>query len=86
MTSHPRYPATGCTPAQRRAFEALCVGLSAPMAQRTIQALLSRGLIMQLGTKTYGTGWSAVTVPVYDVPLHAHRAWCEWCSTQTEVK
>lgn len=82
VASYRGHPCRGMSATARDAFEALCVGQQPRMARRTVAALLDRGLIQKAGDRTFGSGWSAVKVPVYEVPVPVHMAWCEWCAKQ----
>lgn len=78
MTQKPRHPAAGCTPAQRHTFEALAIGFVSGHNRETIKSLLRRGLIEKVGERVIGAPPLRVHVPVYEVPLPLHMAWCEW--------
>lgn len=78
MTDH---PCKGMTEPQREAFERIAISQH-PMAQeKTIEALLKRGVIARdanevLGRDAFGT----ITVPRYYVPMPVHMQWCDWAS------
>lgn len=80
MTEH---PAKGCTKSQIAAFEQIAIGQRIPWTQKTIDALLAKGLIEKMGDEVicrdrFGT----VTVQVYEVPIPAHIQFCQWASEQ----
>lgn len=70
-------PHPGKTKAQRAALDAIGCGDNMPrMAKSTRDALLKSGMIVQCGQRTFGTGWSAVSVPIYEMSISTHMAWC----------
>ena len=80
MTQKPRHPAAACTPAQHAVFEQIAVGNDRCHHPATLAALLRRGLIEKVGERVIGAPPLQVHVPVYEVPLPLHMAWCEWCA------
>lgn len=80
MQPKSRHPAAGCTKAQRQTFEALVTGIAGGHNSETIKSLLRRGLIEKVGERVIGAPPLRVHVPVYEVPLPLHLAWCEWCA------
>ena len=76
-----RHPCQGRSQAQINAFEAIAVGLPPRAAQKTIDALLSAGLVERGFDQTVGRdAFGPITMPVYEVPLRHHAAWCAWCA------
>jgi len=75
----PKHP---CPPGpMRNAFEQIAIGNALPpMSGKTREALLSRGLIVDIEGKVL-PGWPPVRVRQFGVPLHHHMQWCEWCSS-----
>ena len=76
MTSKPPHP--GRTPAQRRALDAIgCGNPCPPMSRATRKALIDAGLIEQRDSQTVGRDTlGAITIPVYEMPIPVHVAWC----------
>ena len=78
MTTHP-----GRTPAQRRALDLIGSGNHSPiMAPQTQDALLADGLIVSCGRRVIGSGWSAVRVEEFTMPLSVHMQWCAYWAEQ----
>jgi hypothetical protein len=69
----------GRTPAQRAFLDQLGGGNPTPTASRTtIRSLLNAGLIVCCGDKIVGADrFGAVKIPMYEMPLHVHIAWCK---------
>lgn len=66
----------GRTQAERRVLDEIGCGNNLPMmGKATREALLRKGLIVQCGEKVFGTGWSAVRVPEYEMPIPVHIQW-----------
>ena len=71
----PKHP--GKTTAQRRVLDEIGCGNYSPiMAKSTRDALLNAGLIVPAGERRIGTGWSAVRVAEYAMPILVHLRWC----------
>lgn len=80
-----RHPCEGLSRAQREAFEAIAVNQPPAASQRTLDALLRRGLIVKGEDQTQRDALGFYKIPTYYVPLPIHRAWCEWCSENVEL-
>ena len=84
MTDH---PCKGLSKKQRDAFEAIAISMDRAEHQKTIEALLKRGLIVRGDDKVLGRDhFGLITVPTYYVPLPIHAQWCEWCSEQQDAE
>ena len=81
-----RHPASGCTQAQRRAFEAIATGQDGGHHPKSIAALLEKGLILQSWRVVGRDALGDIEVPGYWVPFNTHIRWCEWCSAQPEAR
>ena len=73
------------TPAQDKAFGLIAIGQYPFCSNKTIQALLDKGLILKAQRTIYGKGNSPIdripmTVDTYYIPLPIHAQWCKWCS------
>jgi hypothetical protein len=68
----------GLTPAQERALGLIAIGLDGCLHPKPVAALLAKGLIEE-STETL-PGRFPVKVKRYEVPLHVHVVWCQWCS------
>ena len=78
-------PLSDLTAPQVAAFERVAVGMEPMAAQRTIAALLKRGMIQKIGMKRLGTDrFGPIEIPVYEVPIRLHMAWCAWCAENVE--
>lgn len=67
--------------AQRRMFEQVATGVDCPPgAAATRRALVDKGLIQKVGSRFVGRHPFQVELPCFEVPLHIHMQWCEWCS------
>lgn len=78
-----RHPAAGCTRRQIEVFEQIAIGNDDGHSPRTIKALLDKGLIVELAPKVVGQDvFGLITVPQYQVPIHLHAQWCDWCAEQ----
>lgn len=80
MTDH---PCKGMTKGQIAAFERLAIGEPPNASVKTLEALLSKGVIAKdedriVGRDALGT----IRVPQFYVPIPLHWQWCEWCSEQ----
>jgi hypothetical protein len=76
-----RHPCAGRSQTQIRAFEALAVGQPPSCSTKTIDALLRAGLVYRVGERTVGRdSFGPIKLPVYEVPLIHHLAWCYWCA------
>jgi len=78
MTDH---PAKGCSKRQRAAFEQICIGEDGYHHPSTLAALMKKNLIIEREETEIFAGMK-YRIKRYDVPLHLHRRWCEWCSEQ----
>lgn len=77
------FPIKGLIKIQREVFEQVASGnsrLEYIHRPKAVKKLLEIGAIKQIGTDRIGSGWSAVDIPVYEVPLPLHYAWCQWCN------
>lgn len=53
----------------------------------TLKKLVDKGLIVKFGRKTVGVDvFGKYTVPMYEMPIAEHIAWCEWCSEQCKSR
>ena len=82
MTDH---PCKGMTKAQIACFERLAISQPPYAGDKTLKALLARGVIEGAERKSIdpksGLRFSWME---YHVPLSVHAQWCEWCSEQPE--
>lgn len=79
------HPCKGMTKAQREAFEMIAVNQHPRAGQKTIDALLTRGVIRRGADEVLGRdAFGVIKVPSYHVPYPTHAQWCEWCSEQPE--
>ena len=80
------YPFPGLTKAQRRIVDEIGSGnsdLAYVFADpRSIAKLIDAGIIAKVSEKQIGNGWSAIKVPVYEMPVSAHILWCQWCAEE----
>ena len=68
--------------AQRVMFEKIATGDCSPSgAASTRRALVEKGLIKQIGFSHIGRPPFQVKIPQFEVPIHIHMQWCEWCAT-----
>lgn len=73
----PKHP--GKTREQRRALDQIGGGNYSPMiAESTKKALLGAGLIRKCGVRTFGTGWSAAHVDMFEMPDSVRALWCDF--------
>ncbi|UQR62992.1 hypothetical protein LRP30_40715 [Bradyrhizobium sp. C-145] len=77
-TNAAEHPWKGMTRAEIAAFEAIAINRSPRCSKRTLEALLSRGLIEKEERKSLSD--------VYFVPLPLHIQWCEWASERYRGK
>lgn len=76
------YPIKGLTKSQKEIFEQVATGnnnLAYFHRPAAVKKLLEIGAIKKIGEDKMGSGWATITVPVYEVPLPIHAAWCKWC-------
>ena len=65
------------------AFELIATGNPLPNVSRyVIQKLESLGLIGQGTPKKHKDVLGEFEIPQYEVPIHHHAQWCQWCSEQ----
>ena len=59
------------------AYYAVGGALSGPVLwdQRTLDSLVRREMLRRIDRKMGG----GLTIHDYEMPIAAHRAWCEWC-------
>lgn len=75
----------GLTPAQQRVFEQIATGNDAGHNNRTLGALVHKGLIEK--EQTPGGSYRGKTIfwiTRYYVPLPVHMRWCVWCAEQPD--
>lgn len=77
-TNAAEHPCKGMTRAEIAAFEAIAINRSPHCSKRTLEALLSRGLIEKEERKNLSD--------VYFVPLPLHIQWCEWAGERYRGK
>jgi hypothetical protein len=77
-TNAAEHPCKGMTRAEIAAFDAIAINRSPRCCKRTLEALLSRGVIEKSAEKTLSD--------VYFVPLPLHIQWCEWASERYHGK
>jgi hypothetical protein len=83
--SKAKHPCAGRSEAQIETFELIAIGRPPPFRRATITALERDGLIVKAGTVTVGRDClGPIEVPVWDMPLHHHMAWCEWCAANVK--
>lgn len=74
------------SPAQRRDFELIAVGLRPLGGYKTINALKAAGLIVDGAPRHMGRDcFGEITIPTWYVPLPIHHRWCVWCSKYGDV-
>lgn len=76
------YPIKGLSKSQKEIFEQVASGnnnLAYFHRPVTVKKLLEIGAIKKIGEDKMGSGWASITVPVYEVTLPIHQAWCKWC-------
>lgn len=79
------HPCMGRTKAQIEAFEAIAVNEQPKCSQKTLDALEKAELIKRIGNQEVGRdSLGPITVPIYEVPLHAHMQWCQWAAEQSD--
>lgn len=77
-TNAAEHPCKGMTRAEIAAFEAIAINRSPRCSKRTLETLLSRGLIEKEERKSLSE--------VYFVPLPLHIQWCEWAGERYRGK
>lgn len=80
------YPIKGLTKSQKEVFEQVASGnnnLAYFHRPKAVAKLLAIGAITKIGEEKIGQGWSAISVPVYEVPTKLHIVWCKWCAEQS---
>lgn len=82
MTDH---PCKGMTKGQRAAFERVAINQPPYASDRTLKALLDRGVVTRGEDKVVRDGLGEFRIPTYIVPLPIHAQWCEWCSEQPDT-
>lgn len=79
------HPCMGRTKAQIEAFEAIAINEQPKCSQKTLDILEKGDLIKRIGDREVGRdALGPITVPVYEVTLHAHMQWCEWAAEQSD--
>jgi len=79
------HPCKGRTKAQIAAFEAIAINEEPRCSQATLGILEKEGLIKKIGSRELGRdAFGAISVPVYEVPMHVHMQWCQWASEQVD--
>jgi hypothetical protein len=68
------------TPHQQHVLGCIAMNEDGGLHPRTVQALLTQGLI-EATTETLGGRWP-VTVTRYHTPVFVHLAYCAWASAQ----
>lgn len=77
------HPCKGRSQSQIDAFEAIAINEHPNCSKKTLDALLKDNLIVVIGNQELGRdAFGAITVPVYEVPIHHHMQWCQWASEQ----
>lgn len=72
MTKHP-----GKTAAQRRVLDEIGCGNYSPiMSNKTRDAMLAAGLIVELSPRFVGDGPFAVRIRQFEMPISVHMDWC----------
>lgn len=74
------HPCAGRSQAVIEVFEAIAVNQPPPYRPAAIRTLLRAGLIVQIGEHFLRDRLGVIKIPVYEVPLHIHYQWCQWCS------
>lgn len=75
----------GLTEAQENALSLIAIGQQPFSSPKTLQVLVDKGLITKGERAVYGKGNSPIDripimIPSYEVPMHIHIQWCEWCA------
>lgn len=79
MTDH---PCKGMSRADCDAFEAIAINQTPQNGWRSIDRLLSAGVIERGEDDKRRDAMGAYSIPRFYVPLPVHMRWCEWCSEQ----
>lgn len=82
MTEHPAY-AAGCTAAEARVFEQICVGQINGHDPRVVARLAGKGLVHFVehkGADRHGAYY--LREPF--VPTMKHYEWCKWCAENAD--
>lgn len=79
-----RHP--GKTASQRRILDEIGCGNHSPSMHRATQAnLLKAGLIEKCGERIIGSGWSAIKIDEFQMPIPVHMQWCEAMSAEIDI-
>lgn len=71
----------GLTKAQDEALAGFALGGQPNIHPKTLAVLLERGLLEKRGDEVICRDrFGVVTRPVYEMPLHEHMRWCQWCA------
>lgn len=76
--TEPAYDFAALPPKQLEALGNISIGLDEGVNPRTAAALVRRGLIEE--REQVLPGRIPVTVKRYEMPIHVHIRWCEWCA------
>ncbi|QGY03583.1 hypothetical protein MMSR116_18075 [Methylobacterium mesophilicum SR1.6/6] len=76
MSEPDRMPHPGRTSAERRALDRVGCGEPPGCSHRTLRNLLSAGLLVEAGSQTRRDTLGPFQVPVYEMPIPVHMAWC----------
>jgi hypothetical protein len=77
------HPCAGMTKAQRRDFELIAINQDPQGSQKTIDALIKRGLIEEMEpTVIAQSALGPIVKPQFYVPIFYHMQWCQWASEQ----
>ncbi|MBN9453844.1 MAG: hypothetical protein J0I42_18045 [Bosea sp.] len=75
------HPCAGLSKRALEAFEQIAIGNDLGHHPRTLETLVSRGLIERRQEQVPGPfRGTSMTVDRYDVPLAVHANWCSWCA------
>ena len=74
------HPCKGMTAVQIDTFEQLAVGAKPLATRATWDKLEARGLIERGPDLNRRDALGEFKIPQWQVPIHIHAQWCEWCS------
>lgn len=63
---------------QREALGLISIGQDGRVHQLTAEILKIKGLIES--SSQVVPGWPPITVKRYEMPIHVHIVWCNWCA------
>lgn len=73
----------GLTVAQTRVLGEIAMQSDGPFSKSVIDVLLKRGLIESRQVELADGGWPPVMLTIYELPLHEHMRYCQWCADES---